>query len=77
MKIAAPCVVSLSWTLSDAQGGLIDDIRARRFSAIMLPVNVANHRSDSTGRWTPEVLDAVREHYRLAFRDSIFTYVPK
>ncbi|MBK9943740.1 MAG: glycosyltransferase family 39 protein [Kouleothrix sp.] len=59
------------------QGGLIDDIRARRFSAIMLPVNVANHRSDSTGRWTPEVLDAVREHYRLAFRDSIFTYVPK
>ncbi|MFN8566560.1 MAG: hypothetical protein U0Z44_03350 [Kouleothrix sp.] len=28
------------------QGGLIDDIRARRFSAIMLPVNVANHRSD-------------------------------
>jgi FKBP-type peptidyl-prolyl cis-trans isomerase SlyD len=26
MKIAAPCVVSLSWTLSDAQGGLIDEL---------------------------------------------------
>ena len=26
MKIAEPCVVSLSWTLSDAQGGLIDEL---------------------------------------------------
>jgi FKBP-type peptidyl-prolyl cis-trans isomerase SlyD len=26
MKIAVPCVVSLSWTLSDAQGGLIDEL---------------------------------------------------
>ncbi|HMO48611.1 MAG TPA: peptidylprolyl isomerase [Rubrivivax sp.] len=26
MKIAAPCVLSLSWTLSDAQGGVIDEL---------------------------------------------------
>jgi FKBP-type peptidyl-prolyl cis-trans isomerase SlyD len=26
MKIAAPCVVSLSWTLSDAQGQVIDEL---------------------------------------------------
>jgi FKBP-type peptidyl-prolyl cis-trans isomerase SlyD len=26
MKIAAPCVLSLSWTLSDAQGRLIDEL---------------------------------------------------
>jgi FKBP-type peptidyl-prolyl cis-trans isomerase SlyD len=26
MKIAVPCVLSLSWTLSDAQGGVIDEL---------------------------------------------------
>ncbi|HYN59724.1 MAG TPA: peptidylprolyl isomerase [Rubrivivax sp.] len=26
MKISAPCVVSLSWTLSDAQGNVIDEL---------------------------------------------------
>jgi FKBP-type peptidyl-prolyl cis-trans isomerase SlyD len=26
MIIAAPCVVSLSWTLSDAQGNAIDEL---------------------------------------------------
>ena len=26
MKISAPCVVSLSWTLSDAQGHVIDTL---------------------------------------------------
>jgi len=41
------------------------------------PVSADRTTADSTGRWTPEVLTAVREHYRLAFRDTINTYVPK
>jgi hypothetical protein len=32
---------------------------------------------DATGRWNTEVLAAVRAHYKLAFRDTIFTYIPK
>lgn len=59
------------------QGGLLQEIAERRFSAIMIPVDVANDPIDPSGRWTPEMLAAIRTHYRLAFQDTIFTYVPK
>jgi len=59
------------------QRGLLQEIAERRFSAIMLPVNLDRDSVDATGRWTPEMLAAIRAHYRLAFRDTIFTYVPK
>jgi hypothetical protein len=59
------------------QRGLIEEINARRFSAILLPVNLDRDSVDATGRWTPEMLAAIRAHYKLAFRDTIFTYVPR
>jgi hypothetical protein len=59
------------------QSGLIQEITERRFSAILIPVNAERTTADSTGRWTPEVLMAIRQHYRLAFRDTISTFVPK
>ena len=59
------------------QRGLLQEIAERRFSAIMLPVNLDRDSVDATGRWTPEMLAAIRAHYQLAFRDTIFTYVPK
>jgi hypothetical protein len=59
------------------QRGLLQEIAERRFSAIMIPVNVERETVDASGRWTPEMLAAIRAHYRLAFRDTIYTYVPK
>jgi len=47
------------------------------FSAILLPLNLDRESVDATGRWTPEMLAAIHEHYKLAFRDTIFTYVPR
>ncbi len=59
------------------QRGLLQEIAERRFSAILLPVNLDRDSEDATGRWTPEMLAAIRAHYKLAFRDTIFTYVPR
>ncbi len=59
------------------QRGLLQEIAARRFSAIMIPVNAAETTLDPSGRWTPEMLSAIREHYELAYRDRIYTFVPK
>ncbi|NWG21672.1 MAG: hypothetical protein HXY39_15300 [Chloroflexi bacterium] len=59
------------------QRGLLEDIAAQRFSAIMIPVNVEKSDRDASGRWTPEMLAAINQHYRLLYRDTIFTYVPR
>lgn len=59
------------------QSGLLREIAERRFSAILLPLNIERETSDPSGRWTDEMLAAIRAHYRLEFRDTIFTYVPK
>jgi hypothetical protein len=59
------------------QRGLLEDIANRRFSAIMIPTNAEKSLVDPSGRWTPEMLAAIREHYRLAFRDRIYTFVPR
>ncbi|MFL5802810.1 MAG: ArnT family glycosyltransferase [Roseiflexaceae bacterium] len=59
------------------QRGLVEDIQQRRFSAIMLPLDIKRGAIDPAGHWTPEMLAAIYEHYRLAFHDRINTYVPK
>lgn len=59
------------------QRGMLEDIAARRFSAIMIPVNVEKETLDASGRWTPEMLAAIKQHYRLLYRDTIYTYVPR
>lgn len=59
------------------QSGLIEDIAAQRFSAILIQVNVERTLDDATGRWTTEVLMAVRQHYKLLYKDTIKIYVPR
>src|SRR5204862_2603004 len=59
------------------QRGLVEEINQRRFSAIMIPLNVKRSASDPAGRWTPEMIAAIRANYRLAFHDTIDTYVPR
>jgi hypothetical protein len=59
------------------QRGLLDDINNRRFSAIMIPVDVRTEQFDHAGRWSPEVIAAIREHYRVLYRDRIMTYIPR
>jgi hypothetical protein len=59
------------------QSGLIEEIRQKKFSAILIPVNAEKSAIDPAGRWTPEMLAAIKEHYTLKFRDKIYTFVPK
>ncbi|NTV63721.1 MAG: hypothetical protein HGA65_09325 [Oscillochloris sp.] len=59
------------------QRGLIEDITHQRFSAIMLPINVNTETSDPAGRWSPEVLAAIRQYYTRLYYDEISTYVPR
>lgn len=68
-----PVAISGLWD----QRGLLDDITNRRFSAIMIPVNVEREDYDHAARWSPEVIAAIREHYRMLYRDRIITYVPR
>lgn len=55
---------------------LVRDLRLRRFSMLVLSEEVTRPGYTSTS-WPPEVLAALREHYRLLYRDVMFTYVPK
>lgn len=59
------------------QSGLVDDIRQRRFAAILIPPDVDEGSEDVSGRWTPQMLDAIRASYRVLFRDTLTVYVPR
>jgi hypothetical protein len=59
------------------QSGLLREIAEQRFSAILIPADVERDTTDASGRWTPEMLAAIRQHYRVLFRDTIMVYVPK
>ena len=57
----------------------VADIRAGCFSALLLNVDVFEEGGliDPTGRWTPRMLEAVRDAYTIKFRDTRLVYVPK
>ena len=59
------------------QSGLLEEISKKKFNAIMIPVNLEHSDLDPSGRWTPEMLAAIKAHYQLKFRDTIYVYVPK
>lgn len=59
------------------QRGMLADITNQRFSAIMIPVDVDEETFDHAGRWTPEMIAAIRANYRVLYHDQIVTYVPK
>jgi hypothetical protein len=59
------------------QRGLLEEITQQKFSAIILPVNAEKSLIDPAGRWTPEMLAAIKAHYQIKFRDTLYTYVPR
>lgn len=56
---------------------LIAEIADRRFSLIILPFDAGATERDGSGRWNPAVIAAVDEHYRVLYRDTLFSYVPR
>ncbi len=57
---------------------LVAEIRAQRFTAILLEIDVfADGIDDAHDRWTPEMLDAVRDAYEIKFRDTVIIYAPR
>ncbi len=58
------------------QRGLLADIAAQRFSLIILPFNIERFELDPMGRWSPECIAAIRQHYDLLYRDVMFSYIP-
>jgi hypothetical protein len=56
-------------------GQFVADLRARRFTMLVLEEEITQPDYTSSS-WPPEVITAVRENYRLLYRDLRFTYVP-
>lgn len=67
-----PAISSGLWD----QRGLLEDIAARRFSLVLLPFNVHQSDLDPSGRWSPEFIAAMCQHYNLLYRDVMFSYIP-
>lgn len=59
------------------QSRFIADIRARRFSAILLPFDIDDAGLEASERWTPDMLQAIDDAYEIKFRDTQFIYVPR
>jgi hypothetical protein len=60
------------------QRQFVADIRAGRFSALLLPMDVwEDGLIDPSGRWTPEMLQAVKDRYEIKFKDTLMIYVPR
>jgi hypothetical protein len=57
----------------------VDDIRAGRFSALVIRSDVFEQGglNDNSGRWTRRMLQAVKDSYVIKFRDTLIIYVPK
>lgn len=59
------------------QSTLLSEVAARRFSLILMPFDTAETDVDPSGRWSPEFITTLKQHYQLLYRDVIFSYVPK
>lgn len=60
------------------QRQFVADIRAKRFSSIILRINVfEDGLIDPSGRWTPEMLQAVADAYQIKFKDTSIIYAPR
>ena len=56
--------------------GLLERVRRKEFAVILTEGDLANQE----GRpdvWTPALVDAIEQNYRLQYRDVWFSYVPK
>jgi 4-amino-4-deoxy-L-arabinose transferase-like glycosyltransferase len=68
-----PAIESGVWDESN----LLQEVAARRFSAVLMPFDAERRDVDVTGRWSPRFIATLREHYRVLYRDSIVSYVPR
>ncbi|HEX6290459.1 MAG TPA: hypothetical protein VFZ66_14820 [Herpetosiphonaceae bacterium] len=61
------------------QREFVELIRAGHFSTIILPMDVYGEDglTDPAGRWTREMLQAVKDTYGVKFRDTLLIYAPK
>ena len=59
------------------EDGLLDDIRNRRFSAILFHMEITPEFLDTSGHWSPNALRAIYENYDIKFADTVLIYVPK
>jgi len=56
------------------EANLVNDLTTARFALVVIDTDVT--RADLTGvYWSPAVLAALQQHYRLLYRDILFTYV--
>jgi hypothetical protein len=58
------------------QSGLLREVEEQRFDLILLHFDATRQEIDTYGRWSPEFIAALREHYQLLYRDLYFSYVP-
>jgi hypothetical protein len=68
-----PAVQSGLWD----QRVLLEEIAKQRFSLVLMPFDASQVHIDPSGRWTPEFVAALRTHYRILYRDVLFSYVPR
>ena len=57
------------------EAGLRNMLREGRFGLLVLSCDVIN--TSRTCQFTPGVLDAIRDGYKVVFKDILFTYAPK
>ncbi|MBC8075102.1 MAG: hypothetical protein H7Y32_03420 [Chloroflexales bacterium] len=68
-----PAVSSGVWDEST----LLQEIADQRFSAVLMPFDAERRDMDVTGRWSPRFIATLRQHYRVLYRDTIVSYVPR
>jgi hypothetical protein len=68
-----PAVSSGVWD----ESGLLAEVAAQHFSAILLPFDARRTHTDVTGRWSPEFIATLNQHYQVLYRDTIVSYIPK
>jgi hypothetical protein len=68
-----PAIESGVWD----EATLLQEVAARRFSAVLMPFDAERRDIDVTGRWSPRFIATLREHYRVLYRDTIVSYVPR
>jgi 4-amino-4-deoxy-L-arabinose transferase-like glycosyltransferase len=58
------------------QQPLLEQIAARHFAYILTEANLETS-PERAGRWTPEMIAAIHQHYRVLYRDILVIYAPR
>jgi hypothetical protein len=55
---------------------LVEQLQQRHFSVILTEVDL-EREPERAGRWTAATVAAIRQHYRLLYRDVLMVWVPR